>query len=233
MKIYPAIDVMSGEAVRLEQGKKETKKVYGEPVEIARRFERYVDKIHVVDLDGAFSGTPSNLDTVREILTETELSVQLGGGIRTGKDLKSLEKIGVENPIIGTKALDSNFLEQSSRRFSGLTVSLDIHSENLAVEGWERHLEVDYRELFDELKQYVDRFIFTSVGADGKLEGITDLEKFWDDQEVIYAGGVTSRKDLEMLKTRGFDGAIIGKALYEEKLDLAEITGLRGDVNAG
>lgn len=233
MRIYPAIDLMDGKAVRLEQGKRETKKVYGEPLEIARDFERYVDRIHVVDLDGAFSGSPSNLETVKSILSGTGLSIQLGGGIRTTRDLKTIKDIGVENPIIGTKALDQTFLEESVNQFPGLTISLDIHSESLAVEGWERSLEVDYRELFDELKEHVNRFIFTSVGSDGKLEGIADIEKIWDNQEVIYAGGVTSKKDLELLEGRGFDGAIIGKALYENKLDLGEITGSRGGINAG
>lgn len=233
MKIYPAIDIMDGEAVRLEEGKRETKKTYGDPVVMAKEFERHVDKVHVVDLDGAFSGSPKNLGTVREILSRTDLSLQLGGGIRTEKDLHTVKNIGVTNPIIGTKAFEKDFLERVAKKFTGITVSLDVRSEDLAVEGWERNLEVDYREVFDKLKKHADRFIFTSVLSDGKLEGVAEVEKFWDDREVIYAGGVTSPEDLEFLKSRGFDGAVIGKALYEKTLDLAEMTKMFGDSNAG
>lgn len=233
MKIFPAIDVMDGEAVRLEEGKRETKKVYGEPVEIAKEFENYVEKVHVVDLDGAFSGSPKNLATVKEILSRTDLSVQLGGGIRTEEDLRTVKELGVSNPIIGTMALENDFLAGVAKKFAGLTVSLDVRSENLAVEGWERSLEVDYREVFDELKAHVDRFVFTSVGSDGKLEGVADLEKFWEDPEVIYAGGVTTSDDLALLESRGFDGVIVGRALYEGTLELAEITESFGDRDAG
>lgn len=233
MKIYPAIDVMDGEAVRLQEGKRETKKVYGDPVEIAKEFERHVEKIHMVDLDGAFSGSPKNLATAKEILSRTDLSLQLGGGIRTEKNLHTVKDLGVANPIIGTKAFEKDFLERVSKKFTGLTVSLDVRSEDLVVEGWERNLEIDYREVFDKLKDHVDRFVFTSVVSDGKLEGVAEVEKFWDDREVIYAGGVTSPEDLAFLKSRGFDGAIIGKALYEGTLDLTEITETFGDCDAG
>lgn len=233
MRIFPAIDLMDGKAVRLEEGKRETKKVYGDPVEIARTFERHVDKIHVVDLDGAFTGSPKNLDTVKEILSRTDLSVQLGGGIRTEDHLHTVKDLGVVNPIIGTKALEENFLKRVAKKFSGLTVSLDVRQETLAVEGWERTLEVDYREVFDMIKPHVDRFVFTSVGSDGKLEGVANMEKFWNDQEVIYAGGVTTREDLVQLETWQFDGAIIGKALYEGSLELAKITESFGDRNVG
>ncbi|MBS3735960.1 MAG: 1-(5-phosphoribosyl)-5-((5-phosphoribosylamino)methylideneamino)imidazole-4-carboxamide isomerase [Candidatus Bipolaricaulota bacterium] len=233
MKIYPAIDVMDGEAVRLEEGKRETKKVYGDPVKIAKEFESYVDKVHVVDLDGAFSGSPKNLVTVKKILSRTDLSVQLGGGIRTERNLRNVRELGVTNPIVGTMALEEGFLARVGKEFNGLTVSLDVRSESLAVEGWERTLEADYREVFDKLKYHTNRFIFTSVGSDGKLEGVAEVERFWSDQEVIYAGGVTSQEDLGFLEDRGFDGAIIGRALYEGNLDLAEISDTFGDGNAG
>ncbi|MBS3787282.1 1-(5-phosphoribosyl)-5-((5-phosphoribosylamino)methylideneamino)imidazole-4-carboxamide isomerase [Candidatus Bipolaricaulota bacterium] len=232
MKIYPAIDVMEGEAVRLEEGKRETKKVYGDPVEIAKEFESHVDKVHMVDLDGAFSGKPKNLETVKEILCRTDLSLQLGGGIRTEKDLHTVKDLGVANPIIGTKALEKGFLEAVAKKFTGLTVSIDVRSEYLAVEGWQKSLELSYREVFDELKAQVDRFVFTSIVSDGKLEGVAEVKKFWDDQEVIYAGGITSLEDLEFLEYRDFHGAILGRALYEGTLNLAEITETFGDCDA-
>lgn len=233
MKIYPAIDLMNGKAVRLKEGKKETKKIYGDPVEIAEEFSRYVDIVHIVDLDGAFTGELKNIELVQRIISKTDLSVQFGGGIRTFKNLKRVKDIGVEYPIIGTKAMDSNFLARATKEFTGITVSLDMKPEGLAIEGWKRSVDVGYREVFQEMKDYTDRFIFTSVASDGALEGVGDVKKFWSDQEVIYAGGITTLEDLRNLEDRGFSGGIIGKALYEKKIDLERAIKSFGDENAG
>ncbi len=233
MKIYPAVDLMSGKAVRLKEGKKETKKVYGNPVEIAEEFARQVDKIHVVDLDGAFSGKLKNIDVVREILSKTDLKVQFGGGIRSIQTLKKVKSIGVENPIIGTKAMDRNFLAKATKKFEGITVSLDMKPDGLAIEGWKESVNVGYREVFEEMKTYTDRFIFTSVSSDGTLEGVGDVKKFWGDQDVIYAGGISSLEDLKELEIRGFSGGIIGKALYENRINLGQAIESFGDKHAG
>ncbi len=235
MKIYPAIDLMDGEAVRLKEGRKETKKDYGDPVVIAKRFAPHVDKIHVVDLDGAFSGNLQNLKVVENIRTKTGLGIQLGGGIRTTETLEAVKKIGVENPILGTKALEADFLKRAVEGFEGITVSLDLGPEGLAVEGWKRSVDLGPEEAFGKLKRYVDRFIFTSVSSDGRLEGISPPRNLPGNGggEVIYAGGITKLEDLQALEERGFTGGIIGRALYEETLDLEEAVERFGDKDAG
>ncbi|MCF7875709.1 1-(5-phosphoribosyl)-5-((5-phosphoribosylamino)methylideneamino)imidazole-4-carboxamide isomerase [Candidatus Bipolaricaulota bacterium] len=233
MKIYPAIDLMNGKVVRLKEGKKETKKVYGNPVEIAEEFAQHVDKVHVVDLDGAFSGKLKNIDVVREIISKTDLKVQFGGGIRSIQTLKKVKNIGVENPIIGTKAMEGNFLAKATEEFEGITVSLDMKPDGLAIEGWKKSVDSSYREVFEEMKKYTGRFIFTSVSSDGTLEGVGDVKKFWGDQEVIYAGGISSLEDLRELEGRGFSGGIIGKALYENQINLGQAIELFGDQHAG
>lgn len=235
MKIYPAIDIMNGRAVRLEEGKKERKEVYGRPLEFAKEFSQVVNAVHIVDLDGAFSGEPRNLDSVKEILEKTELRVQLGGGIRNMDALKAVKEIGVKNPVIGTKARDMEFLTQAAEECDGLTASLDAGEKGLMLEGWETATEVSPAKAFAEMKEAVNRFVFTSVTRDGKLEGVGKVERFWEDEEVevIYAGGVSGAADVLKLKRKGFDGAIIGKALYEGKIELEEAVAAGGVSVAG
>ena len=222
MEVYPAIDIMNGRAVRLYKGKREEVKVYGDPVEIAGRFAELVDKIHVVDLDGAFEGFPKNLGVVERIIRETGLRVQLGGGLRSYEAVERAYEIGVENAIIGTKAFDSEFLTRITDDFEGITVSLDSKGGRIAVKGW---LEsgIPVRDAYETLRDYVDRFIYTSVERDGTLTGIEEIERFWDDEEFIYAGGVSSVDDLLKLEEIGFSGVIVGKALYEGKVSLEEL----------
>jgi len=223
MRIYPAIDLMSGKAVRLYKGKKESVKVYGDPVEIASGFSEYVDKIHIVDLDGAFEGKPKNLDVVRRIIEETELKIQVGGGFRDYESIVKAYSTGVENVIIGTKAFDLEFLEKVTQDFEGITVSLDARGGRIAVKGWEEESSITVEEAYEMLKKYVNRFIYTAIEKDGTLTGIEKIERFWGREEFLYAGGVSSVKDVIKLKEIGFSGAIVGKALYEEKISLEEI----------
>ena len=222
MEVYPAIDLMGGRAVRLYKGKKESVKVYGDPVEVAERFGELVDKIHVVDLDGAFEGFPRNLDMVERIIEETGLRVQLGGGLRSYEAVAKAYEIGVENVIIGTKAFDLEFLEKVTEDFDGVTVSLDARGGRIAVKGWvEEGIPVE--EAYESLRRYVGRFVYTSIERDGTLTGIEEIEPFWGDEEFIYAGGVSSVGDVLKLKERSFSGVIVGKALYEGLVSLEEL----------
>lgn len=233
MKIYPAIDLMDGKAVRLLRGKKEEKKTYGDPVEIANDFAEHVNKLHIVDLDGAFKGESRNLDVIEEIIDETGLKVQLGGGLRDFKTISEAYSIGVENAIIGTGAFDLGFIDELIQEFDGITVSLDSKDGKVMVEGWEAEKNVTVNRAYEMLSDRVDRFVYTSTDKDGALQGVGEKERFWEEEEFIYAGGVTFMEDLETLKRIGFDGAIIGKALYEDKLSLDEIIKKIGDMDAG
>ncbi|MFW5945383.1 MAG: 1-(5-phosphoribosyl)-5-((5-phosphoribosylamino)methylideneamino)imidazole-4-carboxamide isomerase [Candidatus Natronoplasma sp.] len=223
MKIYPAIDIYNSKAVRLEQGRKEKMKSYGDPVEYAEKFSRYFDNLHIVDLEGAFEGEPRNLDIVEQIVKLYELKIQIGGGLREISSVKKAYSAGAENVIVGTRAFDEDFMKDITDEFRGVTVSLDIRRGDLAVDGWRTTLDMDLKEGLEFLESYVDRFIYTITEQDGLLEGIKKVPYVPEVDEVIYAGGVTSMKDLDLLDAMGFDGCIIGRALYEEKLSIEEL----------
>ncbi|MFP4000589.1 MAG: 1-(5-phosphoribosyl)-5-((5-phosphoribosylamino)methylideneamino)imidazole-4-carboxamide isomerase [Thermoplasmata archaeon] len=223
MEFLPAIDLMDGEVVRLKRGVKREKVVYGDPLETARRFREYVEKIHVVDLDGAFDGVPRNLSVVEDIIEETDLDVQYGGGLRNYQDVERAYEAGVENAIIGTKALEESFIERITDEFEGVTVSLDVKNGMVALEGWKVKSEVSVKEAYQMVKEHVDRFIYTSIERDGVLEGLGEWDNFWNDEEFIYAGGVSSLTDVLRLKRSEFSGFVVGRALYEGALNLEDI----------
>ncbi len=229
MNVYPAVDLMGGKAVRLFKGEKETKKVYGDPLKVASDFSQIVDKIHIVDLDGAFEGNPRNLDTVEEIISETGLRVQIGGGFRARTSIERAYSAGVENVIIGTKAFDIDFLSRVTQEFNGITVSLDCRHGMIALSGWEEKSELKLEEAYEMVSPYVDRMIYTDIEKDGTLDGTSLDSKFWKDEEMIYAGGVSSLEDVRRLNKVGFSGIIIGKALYEGKIDLKKVMKETGD----
>ncbi|WP_456443551.1 1-(5-phosphoribosyl)-5-((5-phosphoribosylamino)methylideneamino)imidazole-4-carboxamide isomerase [Thermococcus sp.] len=222
MEVYPAIDLMDGRAVRLYRGRRESVKVYGDPVMIAERFAELVNKIHIVDLDGAFEGFPRNLDVVRRIIEETGLRVQFGGGLRSYEAVARAYEAGVENVIIGTKAFDIEFLREVTDDFEGVTVSLDSRGGRVSVMGW-LESRMDVKEAYELLRDYVNRFVYTSVERDGTLTGIEEIERFWKSEEFIYAGGVSSADNLRRLVEIGFSGVIVGKALYEGLVTLEEL----------
>ncbi|MFW5928294.1 MAG: HisA/HisF-related TIM barrel protein [Thermoplasmatota archaeon] len=227
MNIYPAIDLFDGKVVRLKRGRKEEMEIYGDPLEFAYEFENYVDKVHIIDLEGAFKGKPANMDVVNQIVDETELSVQVGGGYRTYKDIKGAYSLDVDNVIISTMAFNEGFLKEVTEEFQGVTVSLDIKYGKIAVDGWRDCLEKNVSEVIDYLSEYINRMIFTRVEKDGILNGIQPLDVFSSEIEMIYAGGITEKDDIKVLEQKGYSGCIIGKALYENRIDLSKIIGVK------
>ncbi|MFW6064999.1 MAG: 1-(5-phosphoribosyl)-5-((5-phosphoribosylamino)methylideneamino)imidazole-4-carboxamide isomerase [Candidatus Natronoplasma sp.] len=224
MKIYPAIDLYKGEAVRLERGQEEERKSYGDPMIYAKEFQKYVDMIHIVDLEGAFEGLPKNLEIVKDIVETYDIDVQIGGGFRELSSISEAYSAGVKNVVISTKAFDEEFLISLTNEFDGVTVSLDLKGGKLVTDGWRTTLDISLEEGLDMLTQYVDRFIYTITEKDGLLEGIGDVPYLPENKGVIYAGGVTSKEDVISLEDAGYDGCIIGKALYEGEIDIKELT---------
>ena len=225
MKIYPAMDLLDGKVVRLYRGKRDRMKVYGDPLEIALELSKYFDKVHIIDLNGAFEGEQKNMDLIKKVMEETKLRVQLGGGFRDYRSVERAYRMGVENVIIGTKALDLDFVRILSRDFDGITVSLDSVKGRFGKLGWVNSENASVVELFMKLRGMVRRFIYTITEKDGTLSGLSenDVRRFWEDEEFIYAGGITKMEDLILLEKIGFSGAVVGKALYERKLDLEEL----------
>jgi len=237
MTIYPAIDLIDQQAVRLYKGQKEKKKVYGNPVEIAKKYAQCFDYLHVIDLDGAFTGSldsgerKNNLEVVRRIVSETGVRVQYGGGLRSLAGLRDAYRTGIHSAIIGTRALDSDFVQAVSSEFDNITVSLDHKGGKVAIDGWQASAGMSVAQAFESLKAYFNRFIFTDIEKDGTLSGISDMEKFWGDAVAILAGGVTTVDDVLRAEQQGFSGVVVGKALFEGKVTVEELAEInrRGD----
>lgn len=234
MLIIPAIDIQRGRCVRLRQGDPTTVVIYDEdPAAVAVRWEEEgAQWLHVVDLDGALEGTPQNLTVVRRILQSVRIPVQFGGGIRNRAVLEQVLGIGVARAILGTVALsDRGFLQEAARQFQErVAVALDVKGGRVAVKGWATTLSLDFLEAAKVLVEAgVSRVVYTDITRDGVMTG-PDLEGLVNlldavDVPVIASGGVSSLSDLERLASlapRGLEGVIIGRALYEGRIHLAD-----------
>ncbi|MGE5372045.1 MAG: 1-(5-phosphoribosyl)-5-[(5-phosphoribosylamino)methylideneamino]imidazole-4-carboxamide isomerase [Solirubrobacterales bacterium] len=233
MIIFPAVDIKDGVCVRLVQGKKEDSKVYGrDPVEMALNWQsqgaRY---LHVVDLDGAFSGVPKNRDLIRRIAASLSIPMQLGGGIRDLQTATEYLNAGVSRIIVGTRAQqDQDFVSRLLDQFGPerFIVGIDARDGMVAVHGWEDVTETPALELAQAMKaRGVLRTIYTDVSRDGLLQGpnLPAIREMADQSglSVIASGGVTTVDDLMALKALpGVEGAIVGKALYEARFTLSE-----------
>jgi len=226
MKVYPAIDIMDGQAVRLYKGKKEKKEIYGDPLKIAIDYSQHFEHLHIIDLDGAFSGQTKNLELIKQIYEKTGMKIQYGGGLRSLEAVARAYASGITNAIIGTMAFDSMFVLQLTRLYDSITVSLDSRNKKLAVKGWVEQSDKRLEDTFETLKSSFSRFIFTDIDKDGTNEGISDIQNFWKGTHVIYAGGVASIEDIKKAGELGFDGVVIGRALLEGSLTYEQLKGV-------
>jgi phosphoribosylformimino-5-aminoimidazole carboxamide ribotide isomerase len=232
MLIYPAIDIKNGKCVRLTQGVKDAETIYGEhPWETASHWQdQGAQRLHVIDLDGAFDGVSQNLPAIRRIIESVDIPVQTGGGIRNLQALERLFDLGVWRCILGTKALeDPEMLKQALNLYGGrLVVSVDAKDGLVAVDGWTR---VGTREAMDFARELeslgLKTLVYTDIAMDGMMKGpnLSAIKKLRAavSLEIIASGGVSSLQDLLDLKETGVEGAIVGKALYEGAVSLPEI----------
>lgn len=230
MLIIPAIDIKNGKCVRLTQGKFDEVKVYSDdPVIIARGFEKEgAQMIHIVDLDGAKEGKPVNLKTIKKIIKTINIPVEVGGGIRTKEYAKILLKSGASRVIIGTVALENKkLLEELLEEFdSRIVVALDTKNGILVTRGWQNSARQNYINVALELERKgVKRFIYTDVLNDGMLTrpNFKEIKKLLSKITIpaVVGGGVTTIDDVIEIKKLGAEGVIIGKAIYEGKLNLS------------
>lgn len=236
MQLYPAIDIKNGHCVRLRQGQFHESQTYSSsPLSIAKQWERMgATFIHIVDLDGALAGYSVNEEVIREITENVAIPVQVGGGIRTMKDIESKLDLGVSRVIIGTKAVeDPLFVKEAVLSFGADAVAVGIDAKDgfVAVQGWEKLSTSNAVEMALEMKNLgVKTIVYTDISKDGMLMGpnIENTKNMIDvtGLDVIASGGITSIKDLEMIKYINAAGAIIGKALYENKIDLEKAINL-------
>ncbi len=229
MLLYPAIDLMDGQAVRLRQGKAKEKTIYSDdPPAVAREWEsRGGDWLHVVDLDAAFSGMETNLEVVCKMVSTLSIPLQLGGGMRDEAAIERALAAGVARVVIGTRAAESvDFVGQVVRRFGGdkIAVGIDARDGLVAVKGWTEATGVRALDLAMKVSALgVGAVIYTDIATDGMLQGpnFQEVEKIVNsvDCDVIASGGVSSAADLARLqKITGLHGAIIGKALFDGRI---------------
>ncbi len=227
MQIIPAIDLKEGCAVRLKQGLMESAKIYAtEPSEIAKHFENLgAEFLHIVDLDGAFAGTPKNHATIETICKNSKLKIEVGGGIRNEETIKTYLKLGVSRVILGSIALKNpKFALQMAEKYA-IVIGIDAKDNKVATEGWatsESILAWDFAKTFKGSK--VQAIICTDIARDGMLNGLNiEFTKKIQTQSGIFtiaSGGLSSEEDFKALQTAGIDGVIVGKAFYEGRIDL-------------
>ena len=229
MQVIPAIDLKDGHCVRLYQGDFEQEQIFSsDPVSIATRWEKQgAERIHVVDLDGAFQGLPMNSEVIKEIVAKVSIPVQLGGGIRNWRLAEGLIKGGVDRVVLGTTAVEEPALVQemiSQCGASSVVVSVDVRNGLVATRAWREQSRLAVDEVLESmLKIGVERFVYTDISRDGTLTEPNYLEVERIVRVVpalIVSGGISSLSQLSRLSVMGVEGVIVGKALYSGEFTL-------------
>jgi len=230
MLVIPAIDLMDGKVVRLSKGDFATRTVYSDdPGEVAERFrEAGARRIHVVDLDGARAGRPVNTDAVRAV-AEVEVEIEVGGGLRSLVDVERILALGVHAVVLGTAAVERlDLVREACRQFPGRVVAgIDARGGEVKVAGWEQGTGLPAAEVARRVKEAGVLLVeYTDVSRDGMFSGV-DADGAAALQAaagvpVVASGGVASLADVAACLAAGLAGVIVGKALYEKKLDLAD-----------
>ncbi len=231
MYLYPAIDLVQGKTVRLFKGDYARMTVYSDdPVSVARDFQAAGSKhIHLVDLEGAKSGVPENLPTIQRIISETDLFVEVGGGIRNMETVETYLSAGVSRVILGTAAVtDPAFLEAALEKYGEkIAVGVDLKDGLVAIKGWTETSELTADEFFARMERLgVKTVICTDISRDGAMKG-TNRELYRDlsarySIDLIASGGVSDLEDVQALAAMNLHGAIIGKAYYIGAINLRE-----------
>ncbi len=227
MKIYPAIDLHNGRAVRLYKGDYNQVTDYGNPLEVARRWKAAgASFLHLVDLDGAKEGNSLNLKAVKEIIDNVDIKLELGGGIREESQVDELLKLGLDRVIIGSKALDLDFVKRLIDKHGSdkIVVGLDSRNMLISTHGWLDMTDINAYDFALKLKEIgVKNIIFTDISKDGTLDGInvkqTEL-MVSSGVTIIASGGAKSLDDIKAAKEIGCGGIILGKSIYNGDIDL-------------
>jgi phosphoribosylformimino-5-aminoimidazole carboxamide ribotide isomerase len=232
MQLYPAIDLKNGQCVRLKQGEFKDITVYSDkPEEVAAKWQsKGATFLHLVDLDGALAGHSVNKEVVRKIAAMVSIPIQMGGGIRKEEDIEFVLSLGVSRVIIGTKAAENpEFIRNMVNKFGQERIVAGIDAKNgmVAVEGWEKISDITASDLANRMKEYgIRHVVYTDIARDGMLSGpnVEYTKRLTDETglDIIASGGMSSMEDLKELYNAGIHGAIIGKALYENRIDLEE-----------
>jgi phosphoribosylformimino-5-aminoimidazole carboxamide ribotide isomerase len=234
MQIIPAIDLKDGKCVRLLQGNYQAETIYAHaPAEVAQQFEAFgARRLHLVDLNGALDGKLVNLPTIEKIVCAVRVPIQLGGGIRTLESVENLLELGIDRVILGTIALRQPELVQEAVKKFGATrviVGIDARNNQVAVSGWQEQTPFSAIDLALQMKNLgIERINYTDISRDGMLTGpnLEATKKMAEatGMKITASGGVSARQDIEDLKNLepfGVDSVIVGKAIYEKRIELA------------
>ena len=232
MEVIPAIDLKGGECVRLFQGDFEQTTVFStDPVETALRWQRSgAGRIHIVDLDGSRSGVPVNLESIRAIVAAVSVPVQVGGGVRNAETAEALLGAGVDRVVLGTAAVENPELVRRLCNEWGaerVVVAVDARDGRVAIKGWTEDTPVAATEMVKEMSGLgACRFLYTDISRDGTMtspnfESTAALVEMAD-VKVIASGGVSRLDDVRRLVDTGAEAVVVGRALYEGTVDLAE-----------
>ncbi len=229
MEIFPAIDLIASQAVRLTRGDYGNKKVYdNNPVSVAKRFyEQGAGNLHVVDLDGAKTGEAVNMPCIGELCKIDGLFIEVGGGIRSMERIEQYLNLGVDRVILGTAAVkDPQLLSDALREYGEkIAVGVDAHDGKAALSGWLERTDIDSVSFCKELRDKgVKTVIYTDISKDGAMSG-TNREIYAvlneiEGLDIVASGGICFEEDVTVLRDMGIYAAIIGKAIYEGAIDL-------------
>lgn len=231
MELYPAIDLYQGKAVRLYKGDYTQMTVYSHhPEEVAKEFAAAgATRIHLVDLEGAKTGKPENLETITKILFASHLFAQVGGGIRNMETVKRYLDAGVNRVILGTAAVKNpDFLEAAVQQFGEkIAVGVDLKDGLVAIKGWTETAQITAESFFENMQNLgVKTLICTDISRDGAMQGTNrELYRHLSERfsmDLIASGGVSSLEDIVALRQMNLHGAIVGKAYYIGALDLRQ-----------
>lgn len=232
MKVLAAIDIMNGEVVRLTKGDQSTKKVYSkDPVQVAKKWEKDgADMLHIIDLDAALGNEFNNLSTISEILHSINIPVQFGGGIRHIENFEKIVNMGFSKIVIGTMAYrNMDEIRVLSKNYSDkIVISLDEINGNVMIDGWRSSSNYKIEDAINKFNKLgIKIFLLTSIIKDGTLSGpdIVTLNSINTDRtsKIIASGGISSLIDVLKVRSIGCDGVILGKALYEDRLDIKKV----------
>ncbi len=231
MIIYPAIDLADGQCVRLKQGDMDKRTIYGDPVEMAKKWQQQgAEYLHLVDLNAAFKGEFVNKEAVCAIVKALDIPIQLGGGVRNKDDIKiRIEEVGLSRVIIGTAAVENpDLVEWAVAKYGDkIAVGIDAKDGNVAIKGWAAETKISAANLICDMnKMGVDTIIYTDISKDGMMSGpnVASTKKMVEvsSTKIIASGGMSVIGDISAIKETGASGCIIGKALYENAFTLEE-----------
>ena len=238
MIIFPAIDIKNNQCVRLIKGDFDKITSYkDEPIQQAKKYiENGFTNIHIVDLDGALEGKTINSSTIKKIINKYKIKIQLGGGIRSMKDIESWVNTGVDKVIMGTAAVENiNLLKNACQKFKNkIAVYLDVKNSFIALSGWKKQTNISAIDYLKKIENFgVSRIIYTDINKDGTKTGpnIEDTIKLAKEIKIpfVVSGGIASIEDIKkikLLKNSNIEGVIVGKSIYDGDIKIRELANL-------